>query len=283
MSTLSPEKLNSTSHSIPIDDDIDMTWHDPPSSPFISHIEHDDQENVAPASTVAPTPVKPLLDFDDDDAPQSAFKVSPEKKFGSKDRTSPAKTSPAKQLHDNFEDASFKTSTGSQVSPEKSSPVKQMGMERSESAMSKRSRNSQSPSKSSRNASVESIQRQPELALDRKPEILPTSVKRPSSSHKESILRENEGLTVAMRIMEETRSESHEISTTYHTSNVIADIDTAIEDTDFNPDGPELSSLDVDDTCFSTFSEMPGVDMTKFAFMRKSPTKNGIIDQVSAC
>ncbi|KAF2687123.1 hypothetical protein K458DRAFT_429090 [Lentithecium fluviatile CBS 122367] len=276
MSTLSPEKLNIASNPIASnDDDFETAWHDPPSSPFVSHLEHDDQENVAP--TVAPTPVKSLIDFDE---PQSAFKVSPEKKAGFgfelKERTSPVKKSPSRQLLDEFEDEALR------ASPKKSSPVKQLAIERPESAMSSGSRRS-SPSKSARNASTESTQRLPVALRDDGPDILPTPSKRQSSPHKEPALRDNEGLTVAMKYMEETRSERHEErSTTYHTHNGIPELDdTGIEDTEFNPDGPELSSLDMDDTCFSAFSEMPGVDMTKFAVLRNSPTRNGLLDQAT--
>lgn len=277
MSTVSPEKLNTSSNTIPYDDDIDMTWHDPPSSPFVSHLEHDDQENVAPS--IAPTPVKPLMDFEDS-VPQSAFKISPEKKLGLKERTSPVKMSPSKQLLDDLEEEALRSSNNSRASPRKGSPVKQLAMERPESAMSSRSRRS-SPAKSSRNPSVESTQRLPVALQEHTPEILPTPSKRPSSSHRQQGLRENEGLTVAMRIMKESHSESHEQSVTYSTNNGLPEMeDNAIEDTEFNPDGPEISSLDVDDTCFSTFSEMPGIDMTKFALLRKSPTKNGLLDQV---
>jgi hypothetical protein len=41
---------------------FDMTFHNPPSSPLVSHIDINDQENIAPG--VAPTPSKPLADFD---------------------------------------------------------------------------------------------------------------------------------------------------------------------------------------------------------------------------
>jgi hypothetical protein len=51
-----------------------------------------------------------------------------------------------------------------------------------------------------------------------------------------------------------------------------------MDNTDFNPDGPEATSLDIDDTCFSTFSEMPGLDMTKFALLKQSPTKGTLPD-----
>ncbi|CAO2658228.1 Nn.00g059510.m01.CDS01 [Neocucurbitaria sp. VM-36] len=266
MSTLSPEKLNASSNSMLIEDDFDMTFHDPPSSPFVSHIENDDQENIAP--NVAPTPSKPLLDFGDD-VPQSAFKVSPEKKFGMKERASPMKN-----LMDDFEEAALKSSVGSQRSPKKTSPVKQIAMERPESAMSSRSHKRQSLSKSPRAPSVESTQRKSPFE-DKNPEILPTPSKRPSSSHKEPALRDNEGLTVAMRYMEETRTESQESLSRQTSQANDSEMDLEIDNTDFNPDGPEITSADMDDTCFSTFSEMPGLDMTKFAFLKQSPAKGG--------
>jgi hypothetical protein len=277
MSMLSPEKLNSASILVTAhdDDEYDMTFHDPPSSPFVSHLDHDDQENIAP------TPVKSPISFDDE-PPMSAFKVSPEKKsgFGSglKDGSSPVKgpvkKSSSRQLLEEFEEEKIRPSSSNK------SPVKDSKMDRPESAMSSRSRRS-SPTKSSRNPSADSTQRHPASVLQNAPEILPTPSERPTSSHKESALRENEGLTVAMKFMEETRSESRERSTTYQTSHNMAELDdTRMDDTEFNPDGPELSSLDIDDTCFSAFSEMPGVDMTKFAVLRNSPTRNGLLDQV---
>jgi len=58
--------------------------------------------------------------------------------------------------------------------------------------------------------------------------------------------------------------------------------DMVMENTHYNPDGPDFTSLDMgmDDTMFSTFSEMPGIDMTKFAAIgRQSPTRNGLYDQ----
>ena len=280
MSTLSPEKLNSQSaHSIPIEDEI--SWHEPPSSPFVSYI--DDQENIAPAHTVAATPVKSLIDFSDD-APQSAFKISsPLKTSGLKERISPTKMPSSASLLDDGEDATLGSSIGSRSSPKKASPVKQTPPERPESAMSNRSRRTLSPIKSSRTASVESVSRLPESASDAAFDIVSTPIKRPASSHIEPALRENEGLTVAIQVLEESHSETHERSTTYHNQIEISEIDyTGMDDTDMNPDGPDFTSLDVgiDDTCFSNFSEMPGIDMTKFAALKKSPTHNRFFDQV---
>ncbi|KAF2866005.1 hypothetical protein BDV95DRAFT_672328 [Massariosphaeria phaeospora] len=274
MSTMSPVKLNSVSHAALSEDNLDMSWHEPPSSPFLSYIETDDQENIAP--TDAPTPFKPLLLDFEDDVPQSAFKMSPEKKPGLKERTSPSKMSPSKQLLDDFDDASLSGSINDHGSPKKSSPVKPIATSRPESAMSDRSRKTCSPSKTSRTASVESTRRPPDPLHDTTPELLPTPSTRPSSSHsqKASALRENEGLTVAMSIMKETHETHTERSTTYHTQKETPDLDDmGIEDTEFNPDGPDFT---VDDTCFSDFSEMPAMDM-----LRKSPTKNGLFDQAT--
>jgi hypothetical protein len=99
----------------------------------------------------------------------------------------------------------------------------------------------------------------------------------------EPALRDNEGLTVAMKF-EEMHNESRESSTSYHTENEVSDMDDMVmENTHYNPDGPDFTSLDMgmDDTMFSTFSEMPGIDMTKFAAIgRQSPTRNEFYDQV---
>ena len=73
MMDLSPTKLNS--NPIAMHEEDHTVFHEMNSSPFISFVD-DDQENVAP--TVVPTPIKPLINFDDD-VPQSAFKVSPSK------------------------------------------------------------------------------------------------------------------------------------------------------------------------------------------------------------
>jgi len=80
-----------------------------------------------------------------------------------------------------------------------------------------------------------------------------------------------------MRAIEERQTGGHGSLHYDHEDDI-----TGIEDTEFNPDGPELTSLDVEDTCFSTFSEMPGIDMTRFAMLRQSPMKDGYTDQVNA-
>ena len=99
----------------------------------------------------------------------------------------------------------------------------------------------------------------------------------------EPALRDNEGLTIAMKF-EEARNERHQSSSNYYTENEVSVMDGMImENTEYNPDGPDFTSLDMgmDDTTFSTFSEMPNVDMTKFAAIgRQSPTRNELYDQV---
>jgi hypothetical protein len=272
MSPLPTGNYDAHSDSMVIDDDYDMTFHEPPSSPFISHVDQEDQENIAPGA--APTPSKSLVDFDD--VPQSAFKVSPEKKFGLKDRASPMKMSPVKNLLGDFEEARNDTTRDS---PKKSSPIKQTPIDRPESASSSQSHKSRSPSKSSRTPSAESSQYMTSVDVD-VADVLPTPSKRPSSSHQEPVLRQNEGLTVAMNFMEETRTEREEVVTQQRSYD--DDLDMDMDNTEFHPDGPELTSGDMDDTSFSMFSEMPGMDLTKFAYLQKSPTKDGLLD-VSIC
>jgi hypothetical protein len=86
-----------------------------------------------------------------------------------------------------------------------------------------------------------------------------------------------------MKMMDETHTERHETSTSYHAQTAMVDIDDFhdIEDSEYNPDGPDHTSMTMDDTCFSNFSEMPNLDMTKFAFLKRSPTKAGPLEQAS--
>jgi peptidoglycan hydrolase CwlO-like protein len=279
MSTLSPEKHNTHSDSIVIDDDIDMAFHDTPSSPFVAHIDIDDQENVAPDA--AHTPIKSLVDLDPS-VPQSAFKVSPDKKSVLRDRTSPMKTSPVKNLMDDFEGAGLKTNT---ASPKTSvSPVREATTERFGSPLSNTSRKSRSPSKSVHTSSPELTQRKLSL-VDQAPEISVTPSKRPASSPlKTRVLRDNEGLTAAMNFMETHKESGGSVKRqSYHHTDF--ELDSGLDSTDMHPDpdGPEATSLDIDDTCFSTFSEMPGIDMTKFASLRKSPMKDDALDVRIQC
>lgn len=45
----------------------------------------------------------------------------------------------------------------------------------------------------------------------------------------------------------------------------------------------EEGDMTIDDTCFSAFSEVPNLDMTRFARIGQSPTKSSIVmDQVSS-
>jgi hypothetical protein len=272
MAEVSPEKLNAPTSTY-AEDDMDTTnWHDPPSSPFIAHFDSEDQENVAPHAPA--TPQKLLPSFEDDFA-RSAFKVSPEKKFGLQERPSPVKMPPKKHALGEFEEDLLDSP---RASPKKASPTKQLAMERPESAMSSRSRRS-SPTKATRNPSVESTHRAP--AVHPGDEIRDASApSNPSpSSHTDTEMRDNEGLTVAMRNMDQSHT-NYEPASTHRSHDEIVG-DATFDDTDFNPDGPEFTSVDMDDTGFSMFSEMPGIDLTKFAALRQSPTKDGLIDPVS--
>lgn len=272
-----------TVHSIATTDEDEITWHDPPSSPFVSHIEFEDQENVPPtpsaAGRVAPTPVKPNLSLEEN-TPQSAIKIaSPEKRFALKNKNSPVKpASPSKYLLHEDEPAAQEQALDE--SPKKVvSPVKPVAVERPESAMSSRSRRSLSPAKSSRTSTARPAHDPNDSFVDA--EATPVA-KRPIFEAREYTLRDNEGLTVAVKMMEQTRTASFEAhtSTTYtETQSKSANIDGELNSD--HPDGPELTSFDVDDTGFSILSEMPNLDMTKFAMLRQSPTKQGMFSQVS--
>jgi hypothetical protein len=78
--------------------------------------------------------------------------------------------------------------------------------------------------------------------------------------------------------MEEMRTERHEYLVEQRSHDDKYDLDLDGDNTEFNPDGPDLTSADMDDTSFSMFSEMPGMDMTRFDSLEKSPTKNGLLD-----
>jgi hypothetical protein len=316
MSTLSPEKVNAHSNAVQYEDELDIF--DEASSPFVEDVEQDNQENVAPS--IAATPSKhSLLDFDDENVPQSAFKIESGKKTASR-RSSPLK-SPAKNLFDDFMDAAAPTPNRSRASTLRSSPSKQHKVEDLEigtthtpnksrastvrrspakspaksplksnfyeeapgSSTSSRTRKNRSPSQSSALSSVpsdfdvEATPRAPSLSAAFG--LPPSSSKRPSPSQTPSRhsaeLRDNEGLTVAAnRFIEDAdldrshkRRKSHE---NQYEVNMEADI------TDFNPDA---TTPDFDDTRFSDFSEMPGLDMTKFASLKKSPLKKGDVSK----
>lgn len=127
MSTLSPEKVNANSNVIQYEDDLDI-YDEAPSSPFLENIEQDNQENVAPSVTTTPAK-QPLIDFEDESVPQSAFKVESARKAGLKERSSPIKSSPAKNLFEDFVDAAVPTPNRSRASTLKSSPIKQHTVE----------------------------------------------------------------------------------------------------------------------------------------------------------
>ncbi|KAH6616839.1 hypothetical protein C7974DRAFT_416949 [Boeremia exigua] len=308
MSTLSPEKINANSNAMQHDDEIDI-YAEGLSSPFLENVEPGNQENIAPS--VAPTPSKQqLIDFEDANVPQSAFKVDSGRKAALKERSSPFKSSPVKNLLGDFEAAAAQRPNRSRASTLKSSPVRQhivedfgvttpgMGRastlrlspakspmksspfeERPRSSTSNRTRKSRSPSKSSVLSSVPSdfdIEATPRApSLGAAINLTATPSKRPSPAQTPSRhaaeLRDNEGLTVAAnRFMEDTDLDRNHKRRKSYENQYEVNMEADI--TDFNPDA---TTPDVDDTRFSDFSEMPGLDMTKFASFRKSPTKNG--------
>lgn len=128
MSTLSPEKLNASSNAMRYEDDLDI-YDEGPSSPFLENVEPDNQENIAPS--IATTPAKQnLIELEDEDVPQSAFKVESGKKAGLKERSSPLKKSPVKNLMEDFvEAAAAPTPNRSRASTLRSSPGKQQILE----------------------------------------------------------------------------------------------------------------------------------------------------------
>lgn len=276
MSALSPQKINSAAK-----EEDEITWHEPPSSPFLSFVEHD-QENVPPIETTS-TPTKPFVDAEET-VPQSAFKVpSLSKPFGFKSRISPVKTSPTKHVPEDGDNEIIERDLEERGSPVRKSPVKPVLMERSNSGLSSPFRSHRSPSKESQSTQASSDEQTlplPESPRSTTPDTTPLALDRHSLDEMEPTLRDNEGLTVAMKIMEsrtETRSETHHTSTEY----IVEDNGVNIDDTDFNADGPDFTSGDVDDTCFSNFSEMPNLDMTKFALLKGTPAKTGSFEQVS--
>jgi hypothetical protein len=137
MSEMSPDKLNSTS--VPTQE-TDMSWHNPPSSPFVSHVEHD-QENIAPPDAAISTPIKQHIDIYE---PQSTFKITPPLKS----QESLRQRSPSKTLLDDFDEPGFARPLNARRSPKKTSPVEEMAVERPESSVSDSSHMDFSPAKS---------------------------------------------------------------------------------------------------------------------------------------
>lgn len=128
MSTLSPEKMNAHSNAaMHFEDELDI-FDEGPSSPFLENVEQDNQENVAPS--IAATPSKhQLADSDDKSLPQSAFKIDTGKATALRERSSPIKSSPAKNLFEDFIDAAASTPNRSRASTLRSSPSKQQRIE----------------------------------------------------------------------------------------------------------------------------------------------------------
>lgn len=229
-------------------DEDEITWHEP-SSPFIDYVEGD-QENIAPLD-IATTPTKPSAM--EESIPISAIKrTSPVKGLGLKERVSPVKSALKEQFVEDGEEVTLQRTFQERTSPKKVSPVKDARASQPEPELSASMQNRTSPSK---------MPQAEHLLVE----------------YSEPTLRENEGLTVAMKIFEETRSESHHES--HHitqTESLSESHEISYEDSEFNPDA---TSMTVDDTCFSTFSEIPNMDMTKFA-MKNSPTKHSVFEQV---
>ncbi|KAF2633584.1 hypothetical protein BU25DRAFT_405449 [Macroventuria anomochaeta] len=310
MSTLSPEKLNANPHAMQYEDDLDI-YDEGPSSPFLENVEHN-QENVAPS--VAVTPAKQqLIDFENDNVPQSASRVEAGKKAGLKERSSPLKKSPVKNLLEDFEDAAVQTPNRSRASTLKSSPVKQhivadfegattqtpnrsragtvsgspaksparsyVAEERPDSSMSNRTRKSRSPSKSSVLSSVpsdfdvEATPRAPSLGAAI--DLVPTSSKRPSPSQTPSRHSAELRDNEGLTVAANRFMEDADIGRSHKRRKSHENPYEVNMEADITEFNPDATTPDIDDTHFSDFSEMPGLDMTKFASFRKSPTKKG--------
>jgi len=78
----------------------------------------------------------------------------------------------------------------------------------------------------------------------------------------ENALRENEGLTRTINIMEDSANDS----------NLLNGEDDAVSARGGGPQG----FAGMDDTCFSAFSAVPNADMTRFANLGQSPSKGGL-------
>lgn len=192
LTLLSDDALNTRLPSTPPENDI--TWHDPPSSPFIDMVDHENTQVVrTPTSAVKTTP------------PQSS-------------RRSPQKPKSPSKTTQEFEILMDEDAIEATPRPAKQdSPTKQ-------------------PASAIKHNAFWTAQ----------PKLSP--VKRTTSS--EDVLRENEGLTIAMKIMEESQQDMTQLGDDIEIDNTI------------------------DDTCFSTFSEIPNTDMTAFARLgQRSPSK----------
>jgi hypothetical protein len=79
-----------------------------------------------------------------------------------------------------------------------------------------------------------------------------------------------------------TQSSSGSLSVTTHSSYESKSSHRVISFGTEAGDFPPMEDANIDDTCFSTFSEVPNTDMTAFARLgQRSPTKQMLFDQVS--
>ena len=316
MSTLSPEKVNAHSNAIQYEDELDIFGEG--SSPFVENVEQDNQENVAPS--VAATPSKhSLLDFDDNNVPQSAFKIESGKKTASR-RSSPLK-SPAKNLFDDFVDAAAPTPNRSRASTLRSSPSKQHSIgdhtpnksrastvrgspaksplkspakspfksnfneEAPGSSTSSRTRKNRSPSQSSALSSVpsdfdvEATPRAPSLSAAF--DLPPSSSKRPSPSQTPSRHGAELRDNEGLTVAANRFIEDADLDRSHKRRKSHENQYEVNMEADITDFNPDATTPDVDDTRFSDFSEMPGLDMTKFASLKKSPLKRGDVSESS--
>ena len=317
MSTLSPEKVNANSNAMHYDDDLDI-YDEGPSSPFLENVE-DNQENIAPSVTATPAKQQ-LIDLEDENVPQSAFKVESGKKAGLKERSSPLKKSPVKNLLEDFKDAAVPTPNRSRASTLKSSPAKQyivedfeaattqtpnrsrastlrgspakspaklhIAEERPGSSMSSRTRKSRSPSKSSVLSSVPSdfdVEATPRArSLGAAIDLVPTSSKRPSPSPSQTPSKHSAELrdNEGLTVAANRFIEDADVGRSHKRRKSHENQYEVNMEADITDFNPEATTPDIDDTRFSDFSEMPGLDMTKFASFRKSPTKKGDVSEI---
>jgi hypothetical protein len=77
-----------------------------------------------------------------------------------------------------------------------------------------------------------------------------------------------------MKFMDDAHSDHERSSKRRKSQEDHFDLDLDVDFPDFNPDKSDAAPADIDDTCFSDFSEMPGLDMTKFSMLKKSPQKS---------
>jgi hypothetical protein len=237
LTPLESAALNTKLPSTPPQDDV--TWHDPPSSPFIDNI---DQENVLPSVHSANDQL--LLE-------SSLARDSP--LF--KKMTSPKdSTSKLQQSRTDDQMVARSRSSGGLASPAKRISVEASighGVDFGPLAEDQINDNITEATPRPTLKSLSPVKSTP--SYKRSAPLSPVKYSESQSSN-EHILRDNEGLTIAMRIMED-------------------------EDMKLIPNDNFDDTLD--DTCYSAFSEIPNTDMTAFARLgQRSPTKFGAMDEV---